>query len=499
MMVHARLALEVWRSRKPHSAGERAYLTYSACLIGLVVIVPAVRALWGAITTAWAQTLLMSPQAASTAVGAAGFVWAAALVAGRGRGPALLPPFPTHALALSGIPRSRAFWRPVVRAGSAVTAATTCAAVLVVGSLVQSAAISIAMATLFAGVGMLVGVLAVAAWLAGQSFPRAALPAAAMTAALAGICSGIPATWPFVPWGWVGLAFPTQPAASASAALVGLVAAGAAAISLVPMLMNRLDAAALVAQSVRWDRVLSHATGLELDAAARDYQPQPGFGRRLHAVRPLRWRSGTFLLRDAVGAIRTPGRLLAAIAALAAAGALLAFAVAPGTIAAASGCLAGVLAFAGLGPLTDGIRHAANVAAGAGLYGIADGAMLGYHSLFPTLVAVAVLVLAVIACAVVFAAPAALAVLHAAILSALATLARIASALKGPLPPGLLTPIPTPLGDLASAARVLWALDAMLLAAGAGIAVVMLSAVPLAVVAVAATLVGLTAARWLRR
>lgn len=498
MTGRAGAALQVWTSRKPRSAGERAYLAYSVFLAGLVVVVPAVRALWGAIGAPAAQAALASPSAAAAAVWISGLVWAAALLAGRSRGPAMLPPFPTYALAGSDLSRSRVYRRPMVGAVLVVAVVTTAAAALIAGSMLAAGAVGLTAASVFALAGMLVGLLGAVAWLAGQAFPRASAPTALAVAALAGLVSGVPALWPLAPWGWVGLAFPAHPAASA-AALLGLGVLSVAALALVPALLNRLATVRLVAQSVRWERATAHASILDVGAAARDYQPRPGVGRRLTAVRPMRWRAATFLLRDAVGAARTPGRLLAALAALVAAGVLLLIASLPGAAVGVLGCLAGLLAFAGLGPLTDGIRHAADVAAGASLYGIGDGWLLASHAAFPAVVAAAVLVLVAIVGAALLAGPGLLAVLQAGMLGALALLARVAGALKGPLPPALLTPIPTPVGDLAAAARVLWSVDTLLLAAGAGFGVALLIPAPPLVALVAAILLALTATRWLRR
>jgi len=81
-----------------------------------------------------------------------------------------------------------------------------------------------------------------------------------------------------------------------------------------------------------------------------------------------------------------------------------------------------------------------------------------------------------------------LSIASAVIVALGAVVLRLMNALKPPLPLALLTPIPTPAGDMAALNRVIWALDGVLLAGLLG-AAASLSATailaPLAVVAVA--------------
>lgn len=84
-------------------------------------------------------------------------------------------------------------------------------------------------------------------------------------------------------------------------------------------------------------------------------------------------------------------------------------------------------------------------------------------------------------------------------LGLLTLIARVSNALKGPLPPVLLTPIPTPMGDLGAAMRMTWALDGLLLAAAAGAAVALAFESPVLLIGVVVTLVGVGINRWRHR
>ena len=207
----------------------------------------------------------------------------------------------------------------------------------------------------------------------------------------------------------------------------------------------------------------------------------------------------TFLIRDAIGAARTPGRLVVGVVALTASGVLITLAFAPGSPGWLLGAAAGLIAFAGLGPVTDGIRHAASVAGDFPLYGISDERLLANHALFPLVVLVIALLAAAVVCSILTGIPAASPLASALALGLLALFTQVGNALKGPLPPELLTPIPTPMGDLGAAVRMTWAVDAVLLAASAGASAALAFESPLLLTGVAATVVIVGINRWRHR
>lgn len=486
----------LWRAHTARTAGERAYLAYAVVMVGVVAAAPVARAVWVSATSAEGIAALASPGAPGATALVVAALWAGALLLGRERGPIVLPPFLAHVLATSDLPRWSALRRPLLRAGVMVTAATTLTAGVIGAGLASRGAVDPLGAALFVAAGLIVGVVATVAWLAGQALPRAAVLLAVGVLAAGIVTSLAPAARPFTPWGWVGLAYPGGGTPQALGALTAL---GAALATTAPALVSRLGIATLTTQAARWDAATSLVTAMEVDAAAAVYRGRPHLGRRVRAVRAMDRLPLTFLFRDAIGAGRSPGRLIAGVAAIASAGALMALAFAPQTPGWLLGAVAGVLVFAGTGPLADGVRHAAHVASDLPLYGIDDGRLLLLHLLFPLTAVVLILAATALIGAVALGVGAAVPSVGALALGLLALVGRVGNALKGALPPALLAPIPTPMGDLGAGVRLVWALDGVLLAALAGAAAALVFTSPALPAGVAAAGIGVAAHRWRAR
>ncbi|MCR2792805.1 hypothetical protein NQ156_06985 [Microbacterium sp. zg.Y625] len=396
MSLRSRAAVRVWRTRNARMVGDRGYLAYLVVMVTLVVAAPLARAVWLSVATADGVALLASRDAPDvTGVGVAA-LWAGALLLGGRRGPVLRAPFLTYALATSDLRRSDAFRGPLLRAGAVATSSTTVIAG-VVGSSLLAHDLADPLAVLgFTAAGVMVGVISTVAWLTGQVFPRVAIPVALGIMALGAAGVAVPEMRTFTPWGWVALAYPGGHAPTALAALCATVVALVAAV---PMMMNRLSHAQLAAQAARWDSATIHAAGMDFSTAAAVYRPRPHLGRRVRAVRPAGWQPATFVMRDAIGAARTPGRLIVGILSLVCAAVFLTLAFAPGAPGLVLGATAGVVLFAGLGPVTDGLRHAVYVASDYSLYGISDEHLLLNHLLFPLVMAVVVVTVAAWICA----------------------------------------------------------------------------------------------------
>lgn len=499
MSTRSRAAIGIWRSRNTSTTGDRAFLGYTIFMVALIAIAPVARAVWLSATSTAGVAAFASPAAPGLTALTTAALWAGALLLGRDRGPALRPPFLTHALAVSDLARSDTFRGPVLRAGALVTAVTTIVAGLVGSSLTSRGLADPLGVAIFTAVGALVGVISAVAWLAGQAFPRAAVPVALSIFVLGVVTAIAPGMQAFTPWGWVGLSYPSSATLLDPVALAALAAPAAVLIATVPALMNRLSIAALVEQAARWDAATTHATSMDFGAATTIYQRKPHLGRRIRAVRPQGPLALVFLIRDALGAIRTPGRLMVGVVAFVIAGVLLGLALAPTAPGWLLGAAAGVIAYAGLGPLTDGIRHAASAASDVPLYGISDEHLLANHALFPLTVIIVMLLAVGIVCSIITGTAAGPAVVSSLVLGLLALLTRINSALKGPLPIVLLTPISTPAGDPMAAVRMAWALDGVLLAAASGASAALAPASPILLLGVGAILIGAGINRWRHR
>lgn len=492
-------AIRIWRARSVRTSGDRAYVAYLALMVAMVAVAPFARAVWLSVTSTESIAVFASPAAPGMTALVVAALWAGAVLVGRDRGPALRSPLPTYALATSDLPRSDAFRGPVQHAGATLTAVTAVLAALVAVGANGSGAVGPLGVAMFAAVGALIGMIATVAWLAGQALPRAAVPIALGTLALGIVSAAVPVMRPYTPWGWVGLLYPGSGSPHTLTALLALVALAGGLVATGPMLMNRLALAELLAHAARWDSATIHATGLDLGAAATVYQGRPHLGRRLRAVRSVGSQPAMFLIRDAIGAIRTPGRLVVGVLALATAATLFTLSFAPAAPTWALGAAAGVILFAGLGPLTDGIRHAASVTADFPLYGVSDERLLAGHALFPIAVTTVVLLTVVTACALVAGIGVVAPLVSSIALGLLSVVARIANAVKGPLPPALLTPIPTPMGDLGAAVRLAWALDGLFFAALIGVSSALVFTVPVLLLVVATALVGVGIPRWRHR
>ena len=493
MSSRSRAAIEIWRGRTTRTLGDRAFLVYAVFMVGLVAIFPVARAVWLSAASAAGAAVFASPSAPGVTALVAAALWSGALLLGRDRGPLLLPPFLTFAFATSDLPRSETFRGPLLRAGALVTALSMLAAGLIGGSLMSQGLVNLLSTATFVAVGALVGVITTVAWLGGQAFPVAAIPSALGLLALGAITAIAHTLQPFTPWGWVGLAYPGN---GSPLAAIPLIAAAAVLTAVVPTLMNRLRLAELSSQAARWESAMSHSMVMDFGAAATIYQGRPHVGRGISAIRSTSRLPLTFLIRDAIGAARTPGRLIVAMTALAAAGVLMFLAFAPATPSWLLGAAAGVLIFAGLGPLTDGMRHAASVASDLPLYGISDERLFANHSLFPSTVVAIVLVAVIIACSVLVGIGAAAPIINALALGLITLLARASNALKGSLPISLLTPAPSPMGDLSVVTRMAWALDGVLLAALAGAFAPVAFEAPILPIGIAVVIVGVGIKRW---
>lgn len=169
------------------------------------------------------------------------------------------------------------------------------------------------------------------------------------------------------------------------------------------------------------------------------------------------------LRRDLVGVSRTPGRLGAALI-----GTLAAVVVA-GTVALLPGSLAW-LALAGsaawgflaLGSVSDGVRHAVEAISAPTLYGVTDLHLLALHALLPIVMVLLTGLVGSTLTGLLGGSPA-LALAGTAGLF-LAVLLRIFDAAKGPLPLALLTPVPTPMGDVSGISVALSQIGALLVA-----------------------------------
>lgn len=462
---------EVWASRSTaRSRTDLLYLVYVAALSVLVLGVPALNSAGQLLSRPDVLPVLgasRAPQVVAAATLAAG---ALAVLVGAVRGPALMAPFFVTTLASSGLRRRDVLRRPFARAllvpvfGLMVLAALVGSTLLFDGRAEVSAAVLFTVAA--GGAGLLIG----AAWLVGQLLRpvRARLLCTGMLLTAAAAAAAAPVG--------VGLggAYPVGAASPLPWAL-GLVGGGLLTTVGSVGLLGRLRGVVLREQAARWESAGTLATTGDLAGASGEFRAPPSTGRRLPAIgrRPLVL---LYARRDAVAWLRSPERLTTGVLAGLASAALLA------TSTQLSGPLAWVCVLVGSAvlwgassALVDGIRHGIHTLGAPALLGQTAGLQVLLHTPAPAAllgVVAAVGSGAGLLLAGEVAEPGA--ALLPALLAVVLVAARARDAAKGPMPLSLMTPMPTPQGDLSVIPVLLWQADGLLLALLAGAALALL-------------------------
>lgn len=461
-------AHSIYRNRgTDRTVGQVAYGIYIAILTALLVAAPIMTTLVSAAMRPESLQVLRDP-AASQVLSACGTTLLVVLYfAGSVRGPALRPPFQTFALASSSIDRGISMLQPFLRSSLVLTGVFAGIAVffasvfLIAGVSPLSRALGFVIAVVcWGGVGSCV-------WLMGQSLHglwRWVIPSVLVAGGLATWAA--PSVSGFVPWGWLGSTWPPAERNGTWEPIL-LAVLSATLFVLVPFLLRRLRTGSLLEQSERWQSAGISTVAGEFSTALAVFRAKPRHGRRWKAVRDLP-ELPRFLMRDGVGAIRTPGRFLIGSAGVFAGIILVLLALGSQSEIAWFPAAAGsVVVYFSLGVVSDGFRHAAESIAAPPLYGYTSFRMYSLHSVFPIIWSVVCTAVACVAVRVAGGPAFTFSGLVSLVVVLLTLIGiRVYDSARGPLPPVLLTPIPTPFGDLSSLVILTWQLDAILLSAG---------------------------------
>lgn len=433
------------------TTGDLAYAVYACVLLLAIVGVPVVHAMVLALSSPAARGALTSSAAGPTLVGTVGLLLAALVLVGQVRGPALVSPFAVAAVASTDLPRRVALRSPFLASAAVLAGAfVSLAAVVAVASRPAGSPWSPTV-ELVAGAAAL-GALASVVWLLGQRL------APAHAAGLAGLLAGLAALLVLGVTLLPGLAATALP----SVALLALVAAAT-----VPRLLDALAGSTLLDQARRWEAAGAASSAGDLSGALAQLRVRPRAGRRWWAVRG-RSTVTRFLVRDLVGAARTPARCVGASLVLVLSGAVMAYGLVVGAVLGPVVTAAGsVLAYLALGAFSDGLRHAVEAAAAPALYRHGARALCALHCAAPTACGLVLTGLGASVAAAAGGVTVPVALSTAATVAALAcflVLDRLRDSARGPLPLALLAPVPTPAGDVSGVAVLLWQADAVLLA-----------------------------------
>lgn len=491
---------KLWRQRAVSGAANRAYVAYAASLVGLVVLIPFGRATWLTATSDWAYRGLTSPSAPYAVGLVVDLTLACALLLGTKQGPAVLPAFLVWATGQSDIRRCVMYRRPLGLSCIFLATLGIWGGSLMVGCLAEREGLHLQQLALVVSTTLVAGLAVFCAWLTGQVFPRAAVSGSA-TLAVVGVAA---AMTPEAHWllSWIGRGLsPVASGGSWSAVpVVALALMTLAAASMAGAGLERSPSENLLLHAARWEALLTHTTTMDFGAAIYAYRPNPRRWPRSRTMR--RSRSITVLLvsRDWLGALRTPARLISGCLLMSAGAAAVSAGIAAADWSGPLGCAGSLLLFAGLGPVSDGLRHAAQVVSGGTrLYGITDAHLMVAHALTPVAVISITSFPVATVLATVVSAPLGSAIASVAGTATACMVARISNALKGPLPQILLMPLSTPVGDPMVLVRFAWALDGLVMSLAAGWAAGWVRQTPVPVAAILLLGAAVVAARWRRR
>jgi len=453
------LARSVLASRTAARPSDTGYLIYVAVLVVALVAVPAAVTIVRGLAEPEVVNALFSPDSYRVVGMITAILAAGALLLGRTRGAVVPTPFLTEFLAGSGLPRSDTLRRSFLTSATVLGCCVLTTAGLVIGALCLGGEARPVSAALFVlGCLGLSGVLAVL-WLMGQSLSRRITVGLAVGIGASSLATNIGGVLHFAPWGWTALLWRSlSPGTPTLWWPVIALAVSSLALLAVPALLNNLRSDEIMAQSRRWQSVGSLVQTGDVAGASGILRDPPVRGRRLRMplTGPLIW---VIVQRDFTAARRFPVRIVLGSSAIVGAGWLTApTSTVPdgvGWITALTGAL---LAYLGVGVWCDGLRNASENAGPGSMYGRTALTMIGSHAVLPA------------SAAVVFGAAGSIGsgapVVSMAwwtLLSVFIVLVRVLDSAKGPMPIGLLLPIPTPLGDVSILNTLAWQADAVLI------------------------------------
>lgn len=446
-----------------------AYTAYAALLLAAIVAFPLIRAIVVLLAQPEVIAGLQARHAGAVVAALCAMVLVGLAYLGRLRGPVTPQPFVVTLLATTDLPRSLTLRRAFLTSALVITAGTSSIGALFSGVLVAAGTSSLLSAVMFLLACACFGLIGSVVWLAGQQARLWQLSTAVITLLVgAALVWLLPFTAAAFPWGWIGLLWPTGHDL-APWPLAGLAVATVVTMWCAPRLLNSLDASRLLANAQRWQAASTAAISGDVAHAIGMFRARPTVGRTWNAVAarsvPLR-----FLRRDLVATGRTPGRLSVGVPCLIAAWATIAFSLTVEAsivwLPAAAGSTIGYLA---LGVFSDGLRHAAQATSAPPLYGYSTTGLYLLHALWPAAIA-STMAIAGTMLAVVNGVPVASAI-TAALLIPLFLILRAYDSAKGDLPLMLLTPTPTPAGDMSGLFVLAWQADTLLIAATTGAAI----------------------------
>ena len=461
--------------RERPSRADIAYTIYATIMVAIVVVFPVIRAT--AIGFTAPELTLPTVALAPFAPAALALLSTALVGLGRVRG-LVLPrqPFIEYVVA-SPIARSLTLHGTSWAARGSVTGLATLIAVMLVWAGAISEPITFLGTLAFVLAAALAALQLSTFWLIGQIGgrlrARVLLTLALLSAVLIVVAAGIPAlagipslasivVWSG-PWGWLTLVWPAVTAGPNVTTLLALVLLGAGCllhVALTPHLLDRLAREDLSRQASRWSAIATLAMTGDVTSAAAKLKAVPRRGRhwrvtfRRHPVLAI-------VTRDLVGIARFPGQALVWAVLTAASGALLAFVFAQPF--APLAYATPVLAYLAIGGWASGLKtHGFTLAPGSPFgYGVRR--RIVSHAVVPATIGAILMLIGALAVTLIDTSLSPAALVWILFLAVFLTVIQAFTSVKGPLPLELLTPIPTPMGEMSLVGVGFWLADAVLI------------------------------------
>ena len=447
---------------------DSVYVLYLGVLLAAIVGIPVVRAATVLLAQPTVLATLRDPAASDGVYLVATAILFVAVLMGGVRGPALLSPFLTVAVAGNDLPRRYSLRRPFHLSQMVLAAILAVPTTLLAIVLGVTGGASVAHCLIFVVGSVLFAISTGVLWLWSQQVNRS------RRALLAGTLASVttvpllfPGALPFVPSAWIAGLWPDEsPMSWWPLAVIAL--ATVAALAAVPRLLDGLDGMEMLSQAHRWQSVGTLGFVGDFAGAFGQFRANPSVGRQWRAVLaapPL----VQFFVADLVGTFRVPVRFVTGAITLCLAGFVSTLGMDaaghPGWMLTACGALLGYLA---VGVFSDGFRHAADSAHGPSVYRYSNRQLAGLHSALPGVCALTCVGLGQFLAYLAGASNNSRGVIIA--LAIFIVVLRLYDAAKPDLPVALMAPVPTPAGDASGLVILFWQADSALIALGIGAA-----------------------------
>jgi hypothetical protein len=474
---HLRNAHAILRGRigRPTPA-DNAYNIYATLLFALIVIFPIARAIMVGlavpeVAVVIAERLtptLLTPVLLALTIGL--------ILLGRIRGPVVPSAAHIDLIADSPLSRSVTLRRPYAFGRLSLIALALGGAVLLVGGAFFAGPIDLLGAGLFLVATILSAWQLALFWLIGQlSLPVrrtsivllcVALGVVLLLSAIAAVAAipawGVVSDW-LGPWGWLSIIWQSI---RAGVEVPTWIALGALILGLfvtrwTAILLKCLSHDDLAVQARRWGTVVTLVTSGDVKSAVNKLKAFPRIGRHW----PVTFSHHPVLAiirRDLRGLARFPLRTAFWAVLTVISGALLSFAFLPGSGMSLIAVATTTLLYFAVGSWAEGLRFHSYTIGASSPFGLSPGRLALLHLVVPTIVA-AVLALIGVLIPIVLepSLNAGVIVPWSLTLVVFMVVMQVFSAFKGMFPLELLTPVPTPLGDLSFLSVAFWLGDAV--------------------------------------